>query len=169
MNKFSLEKIFREQKLLCDPMSPIDYFKAKSGIIWQPKDEVSIGTYSIELDLEPFLWGDEEVNTNIRLDFIDLKNLNFNSLSYKTFYFPTNPEDGYIDGSIYLESRHNPIYVTLISFGMRYKELFDKKINSQDYIVATLLYKFCWEGEDDDNYPETKRINVVLEYKHTRY
>ncbi|MBW8309394.1 MAG: hypothetical protein K0M45_07165 [Candidatus Paracaedibacteraceae bacterium] len=158
------EELFKEYKLLTCPMSPIEHFMVMRGKIWQPKDSISQGRYSIELSLEPFRWGDEEVNTSIKLDFINLKGLPFKELSNKAFPFPINPEDGYIDGSVYLESTHNPIDVTLISFGILYSDLMSEQDLNENYIAVTILYKFCWEGEDPVNYPEIKRVNVVLKY-----
>jgi hypothetical protein len=31
-------------------------------------------------------------------------------------------------------------------------------------LTATILYKFCWEGNDEEEYPEIKRANVILKY-----
>lgn len=53
----------------------------------------------------------------LRLDFIDLPTLNLNALAGQTFTFPTNPEHGYIDGSIYFVGTHNPVDITRITFG----------------------------------------------------
>ena len=55
--------LFKKRELLCNPMSPIDYFKISKGEIFLEKGEIGFGTYSISLDLEPFLWGDELINT----------------------------------------------------------------------------------------------------------
>lgn len=159
------ETIFKNGTLLCDPMSPIDLFKVKQGEISIRED----GRYSITMDLAPFCWSGEEVNTEIRLDYINFNKLEFSQLSGKTFSFPINPTEGYIDGSVYLEGHHNDIDVLLISFGVRYNELAECLNSNEDYITATILYKFCWEGGEKEHYPETKRINVVLHYRHINY
>jgi hypothetical protein len=162
----TLEQLFKAQKkIMSSPMSPIELFNIKTGLISREKTKEREGMYSIGLDLEPFMWWDEVVSTQISLDRIDLGDFSFEELGGKTFKFLVNPEDGYIDGSVYLESTHNPIDVTLISFGARYKEICDNRLSSaDDYIVATILYKFCWEGSDPEDYPEIKRANVILQY-----
>ncbi len=38
-------------------------------------------------------------------------------LAHRAFTFPVNPEEGYIDGSIYLRHVHTPADVTRIAFG----------------------------------------------------
>ena len=119
--------------------------------------------------LKPFIWNEEIVNTSIRLDGINFEDLTFQELSGKSFEFKTSPKDGYIDGSVYLESMHNPIDVTLISFGPRFQEIMDieERTNNtikEDYIVTTILYKFVWEGENSNHYPEVKRVNTILKY-----
>ena len=158
-------KDFINQTLLTSPMSPIEYFNVLNGTILLNKNE-----YGIELFLEPFKWENKKVSTSIRMDSIDLNNLKFSELSNKTFKFAINPNEGYIDGSVYIESMHNPIDVTLISFGSRLQGLYnikDKKLacdTQEDYIVATILYKFVWEGGMSENYPEIQRANVILQY-----
>lgn len=159
------ETLFKDRSLLCEPMSPIDLFKVKLGGISRSED----GSYSITMDLEPFYWSGEEVNTEIRLDYINFNKLEFDQLSGKTFSFPTNLTDGYVDGSVYLEGHHNHIDVLLISFGVRYNELVESPDSNEDYIAVTILYRFCWEGGAKEHYPETKRINTVLYYRHINY
>ncbi|MFC3604663.1 hypothetical protein ACFOLM_17010 [Deinococcus soli (ex Cha et al. 2016)] len=58
-----------------------------------------------------------ELRITPALDFIDLPSLNLNALAGQTFTFPTNPEPGYIDGSIYFVGTHNPVDITRITFG----------------------------------------------------
>ncbi|MBE1531256.1 hypothetical protein [Actinomadura algeriensis] len=94
-------------------------------------DSPVAGTWSIEIPLEPFSADDEYepetfrpgqagpelVETEFSLDFISLPTEHLTALSARTFTFPVNPEDGYIDGSIYLVGTHNPVDVTRIAFG----------------------------------------------------
>lgn len=150
-------KSFNDGTLVCKPMSPIELFHVKNGRMLRS----SSGKYSITLFLEPFIWNDEQIDTEIRLDSINFNNLNVQELSGKEFSFPLNPTNGYIDGSIYLEGSHNPIDVFSICFGARLNEL-SNELNDIDYIASTILYKFCWEGYKSDFYPEVKRSNAIL-------
>ena len=77
------------------------------------------GDVSITVPLEPFrLPGrDESFQTSVRLDAIDLPDSEPAELAGKVFTFPVNPEDGYIDGSIYVASAHHPCDVTMLRFG----------------------------------------------------
>jgi hypothetical protein len=75
---------------------------------------------SIEIILEPFELSiedySENVDTSIRLDCIEISNI-LEELQGKLFQFPVNPDEGYIDGSVYFLSAHNPVDVTEIKFG----------------------------------------------------
>ncbi len=85
------------------------------------------GKASIEIYLQPVHFPREMVEqepglnggieSTIRLDFIELPTVELAELAGRTFDFPVNPVDGYIDGSIYLLNVHNPVDVTRISFG----------------------------------------------------
>lgn len=75
------------------------------------------GDFSIEIPMAPFLLDGEEVETSIRLDGVNLPSLELGLLQNRAFRFPSNPEAGYIDGSIYLGAAHHPVDVSLISFG----------------------------------------------------
>ncbi|MEQ1708213.1 MAG: hypothetical protein ABL864_07770 [Terricaulis sp.] len=79
------------------------------------------GNASIAVPMRPFnllVEGrDESVSTSLRLDFIDLPLTDFVELAGRTFDFPKNPEDGYIDGSIYIYHAHHLADVTRIKFG----------------------------------------------------
>ncbi|MFT6835395.1 MAG: hypothetical protein ACJA0H_001433 [Francisellaceae bacterium] len=73
---------------------------------------------SIKIELMPFEYhGSETVETEILLEGIKLPVEDFESLQGNTYIFPVNPEDGYIDGSLYLEHAHHPVDVTKIIFG----------------------------------------------------
>ncbi|TOG55084.1 hypothetical protein CGI98_24375, partial [Vibrio parahaemolyticus] len=54
--------------------------------------------------------------TVISLDGINLP-IEPNELTGRTFTFPINPDDGYIDGSVYFFSAHSPVDITEIKFG----------------------------------------------------
>jgi len=73
---------------------------------------------SLKIHLMPFEYhGSETVETEILIDGIELPVESLESLQGNTYVFPVNPEDGYIDGSVYLEHAHHPVDVTKIIFG----------------------------------------------------
>ena len=73
--------------------------------------------YRIEIPLEPFDFQDEPQETSVRMDFIKFAVSSWRQLPGREFRFPVNPEEGYIDGSIYLGHAHNPADTTRIAFG----------------------------------------------------
>jgi hypothetical protein len=76
--------------------------------------------------------------TFFHLDWIKLNIRSLQNLENKTFAFPINPTDGYIDGSIYLFDVHNIVDTTIITFG---------KFNNQKIpIKTTLRIDFELEG-----------------------
>ncbi|MEV4005578.1 hypothetical protein [Actinomadura sp. NPDC049753] len=109
-------------------------------------DHPVAGTWSIVIPLEPFSADDEYepatfrpgpggpdlVTTEISLDRILLPATGLEALSERAFTFPVNPEDGFIDGSIYLVATHCPVHVTRIEFGPA----------GPDRIAATLHARF---------------------------
>ncbi len=72
--------------------------------------------FDIEIPLQPFEYEDKIQETSVRLNFIHFGVANWRYLSGKTFSFPKNPEEGYIDGSVYLSGVHNPVDATRIQF-----------------------------------------------------
>ncbi|WP_394252704.1 hypothetical protein [Vibrio profundi] len=78
------------------------------------------GDVSIEIGIEPFelsLDGySEKIETVICLGGIHLPK-EFNELTGRTFTFPINPDDGYIDGSVYFFGAHTPVDIIEIKFG----------------------------------------------------
>jgi hypothetical protein len=89
--------------------------------------------YEIEIPIAPFELPEGWVETSIRLDSVELPDLD--DIEGRTFRFPINPEPGYIDGSIYLRETHNPVDVSEVKFeswqgdeiqaGLRMRMLFE--------------------------------------------
>ena len=87
--------------------------------------EGQLGETSIEIHFEPFLVAvDKEMPDDyfllekpVRADFVDIPSSNVLNLQNQSFEFPINPAEGYIDGSIYLMTHHNPVGITKIVFG----------------------------------------------------
>ena len=97
---------------------PTDKLKPLPGYLWGPEDGLCI-----TVPLQPFSLvieedGDEiTFETLLRLDEVELPSDCFEILAGRTFTFPVNPEDGYIDGSIYIDHAHCPVDITTIRFG----------------------------------------------------
>jgi hypothetical protein len=90
--------------------------------------------------------------TSFQLDWIKLNISSLQDLENKTFTFPINPDEGYIDGSIYLFDVHNIIDVTSITFG---------KINNKKIPIKTVLsIDFELEGT---SYATTKFLDFETE------
>ena len=70
----------------------------------------------IEIVLEPFLLGRALVSTSLILDDVPLPSLYLKDLVGQTFRFPINPEAGFIDSSVCIESVHHPVDVTELAF-----------------------------------------------------
>ncbi|MCX2680070.1 hypothetical protein OOZ15_08985 [Galbibacter sp. EGI 63066] len=93
--------------------------------------------YNMEIELEDFVIEEGIVQTMIVLDYIKLQIKSIRELQNKTYDFPVNSTDGYIDGSIYLFHVYNPLDVTRIEFG----EI------SNNQIQATIHYSIDFEFE----------------------
>ena len=97
---------------------PIDKLKPLPGYLWGPEDRLCI-----TVPLQPFSLvieedGDEiTFETSLRLDGVKLSSDCFGVLAGRTFTFPVNPKDGYIDGSIYIDHAHHAVDITAIRFG----------------------------------------------------
>jgi hypothetical protein len=109
--------------------------------------------YDIEIPIEPFVYRGKLVKTEVRLDFIKIK-VAWRELAEREFQFPVNPEEGFIDGSVYLGGAHNPADVTRIKFG----KLTDKTMSAE----VDIRFDFEFEGVDEIDNPDFK-WNVILE------
>ncbi|MDR2213929.1 MAG: hypothetical protein LBE21_09945 [Pseudomonadales bacterium] len=115
---------------------PVNSLTPKHAVISRMPD----GSMSIEILMTPFLWNQEIVDTSIRLDGVDLPSDMLKDLAGKSFKFPTNSEDGYIDGSIYLGNAHHPVDVTSLDFNV-------SRTGSLKLIIKG-IYQFEFEGLD---------------------
>jgi len=96
---------------------------------------------ALEILLRPFLHAGEIVDTAIRLDGIVLPSLRLGELAGKRFDFPRNPQDGYIDGALYLAGAHHPVDVETLSFNLAR----DGRLT----LVVKGVYAFDVEGLDE--------------------
>ena len=80
----------------------------------------SDGDVSLEIMLESFELNTKDyselLESSIRFDGIKISNTP-EKIEGKTFNFPVNPDTGFIDGSIYFFTSHNPVDVSKIEFG----------------------------------------------------
>ncbi|MEM7117647.1 MAG: hypothetical protein AAF614_34765, partial [Chloroflexota bacterium] len=94
------------------PKSKIKPQKATlSGIASQASLEMLLEPFTLELD-----GYSEQILAPIILEGISLPSVELSQLRGRTFHFPKNPEEGYIDGSFYFFSAHHPIDVTKLEF-----------------------------------------------------
>jgi len=110
------------------------------------------GGFSIEIPIKPFelaIYPDgtpELVETALRLDAVSLPTMDLTVLSGRTFAYPVNPDDGYIDGSIYIESAHHPADVSSIRFGAVAEEGLEAEL------AVNLRFEFEGLGEFADTH-----------------
>lgn len=107
--------------------------------------------YSIVLPVSKFVLDNEIISTSIDLHAIELPE-NLHSYVGKTISFPVNPNEGYIDGSVFLRNAHNPVDVTEIRFLKPEK----------DFIELELTMMFDFEYEDIGLKNETTKFVVQL-------
>lgn len=110
---------------------------------------------SLTLTLAPFEMtfdgNTETVETVARFDGIDLPETSARALENQSFPVPVNPEEGYIDGSIYLSHAHHPVDVTDMTFGPI----------SGDHLPVTLTTRMVLSFEGLPGYDDTDWITTV--------
>lgn len=89
----------------------VNKWNFSKGSIIENEDKI----YTLILPISKFILDTEIIETSIRLDFVELTEPLISYIG-KTIIFPINPEEGYIDGSVYLRNAHNPVDVTEIRF-----------------------------------------------------
>ena len=85
--------------------------------------------FDIGVDIQPFDLDGETVSTQFRFDGAKLPLSGPSAWAGQTFTFPANPTPGYIDGSIYLRSSHNPADLTTIVFGELHGDTIDAALS----------------------------------------
>lgn len=100
------------------PVSRIRPLQAKLdvGASGEPSLEVSFAPFTLTTsgnEGSEFL----DFDSSLHADFINLPTTELSRLQNKTFDFPVNPEDGYIDASFYFANVHNPVDITKLVFG----------------------------------------------------
>lgn len=129
---------------------PVSVLIPSSGFIASRGD-----VFDIWIGLEPFELDGESVSTDFRLDGARLPLDGPSAWQGQTFTFPANPEPGYIDGSIYIRSSHNPADVTRIVFGQQHGNSID----------ATFSISIVFEYEDVGFSNTDVELKVSLEIR----
>lgn len=93
--------------------------------------------YSIILPVSKFVLEEEIVSTSVQLYAIELPET-LPSYIGKTVSFQINPNDGFIDGSVYLQNAHNPVDVSEIKFLKIEKNIIELEL--------TMKFDFEYEG-----------------------
>lgn len=84
----------------------------------------SPGEHSIEVYLKEFELDGETIDTSFRFDWIDGLPGKLKDCVDRRFEFPVNPDEGYVDGSIYLVHAHHSAHLTRLSFEERGGQVF---------------------------------------------
>ncbi|OLT03932.1 hypothetical protein BJF90_24705 [Pseudonocardia sp. CNS-004] len=127
------------------------------------------GTWAIVVPLAPFsatdhygpatfrpgTGGPEIIETAVVGEFIDLPGDDLAALTDRTFDFPVNPHDGYIDASIYLGGSHNPVDITRMEFGAARSESIDVALHA--------AFDFAQEGVEIAN--RSAMLHVTLRFE----
>lgn len=104
------------------PDFPADLLTPVHSTITLGKD-----TTKIDIQLAPFEVDGQQVDKSIDFD-LGLEADTLSELAGQSFSFPSNPEDGYVEGSIYIWSVHNPIDLHSITFGTASEKTIEAKV-----------------------------------------
>ncbi len=107
--------------------------------------------YHIIIPISKFIFENQIIDTSIHLTQVALLNDLSNCID-KTFNFPINPNQGYIDGSVYLAERHNPVDVSEIKLINIEKNKLTAEIS--------MFFDFEFEGTGLKNESIVKKIKL---------
>jgi hypothetical protein len=107
--------------------------------------------YHIIIPISKFLFENNITDTSIHLTQVALP-YDLSNCIGKTFNFPINPNPGYIDGSVYLAERHNPVDVSEIKFISIEKNKLTAEIS--------MFFDFEFEGTGLKNETLVKKIKI---------
>ena len=110
--------------------------------------------YQIELPIAAFIFEQRTVETKIDLTRIILPK-SLSECIGENISFPINPTEGYVDGSIYLAERHNPVDVYEITFISQADNLLELEMK--------MIFNFEYEGTGLKNEKLTKSIFLSIQ------
>jgi hypothetical protein len=128
---------------------PFDRLTSRGGTISRNGD-----WFSIEIPFEEFEAGNEVIETSIRLDGMQFGIRDLQELGGRIFTFPVNPEEGFIDGSMYFLGAHNPVDVIAIRFGA----VMGKTLAAT--FTMRFLFEFEGTGYKDADLVYTAKLNA---------
>jgi hypothetical protein len=94
------------------------------------------GRASLSIEMSPFTIDKKDVEATLEFD-LGIEVTSPTNLAKHHYDFPSNPEEGYVESSIYIWSVHNPIDLHSITFA---------QIDGQ-YITSTMEMTFVFEFE----------------------
>ena len=110
-------------------------------------------SYSLEIPVEPFLLNDELIETKILIDDLTFPRP-LVKMEEKVLNYPLNPDEGYIDASIYLNHVHNPIDIPKIEVL--------KVDNNHVELKVNFIFDFEYEGSGFKNETLETVIEAIL-------
>ena len=120
------------------------------------------GNLSFEIIFESFSLPDPtdaigenlEFNGALRADFAQLLANDLGEVQNRIIDFPKNPEDGFVDASLYFARVHNPVDITRIEFG----SLTDREIMLT--ITSNWVMSFERTGFEDFDYDFSVMLKI---------
>ena len=131
-----LDLVETEENLSDYPDLTADFSVTKWEFLQGQLNKEGENYYSINLPISKFVLDDEIVATSVQLYAIELPETLSNYIE-KIVSFPVNPNNGYIDGSVYLKNVHNPVDVPEIKF-LKFEN---------EFIELEITMKFNFEYE----------------------
>jgi hypothetical protein len=107
--------------------------------------------YQIIIPISKFIFENNITETSINLTQVALPN-DLSKCIGKTVVFSKNPNQGYIDGSVYLAERHNPVDVYEIKF-INFEK---NKLN----VEMNMFFDFEFEGTGLKNENLIQKITI---------
>lgn len=118
-----------------------DFSVTKWGFLKGQFNKEEGNYYSIVLPVSKFILDNEIISTSVQMYAIELTETLQNYIG-KTVSFPLNPNDGYIDGSVYLKNAHNPVDVPKFKFLSIGKDILELELTMKfDFEYESIGFK----------------------------
>ena len=100
-----------------DKLVPLKANLFESHLKTQPNLEIHFETFTVDEEFEGNVIS-HPFDAPICAELFHLPSANVRDLQGQIFDFPLNPNEGFIDASIYFRGAHNPIDISRIEFGV---------------------------------------------------